>query len=143
MNKIFNPEDASEWLKQGKILIHPTEGVWGIGCDAFNQSAVEKVNILKQRDSSKSFILLAPSTQNALQYFHIPIPSPRVQLFRNDLIFVYIYDWNCAASYNINSNLAQETMPSNNFKNWTYVYLLLNLLLFKLVGIGSCFKNFG
>ena len=58
LNKIFNPEDASEWLKQGKILIHPTEGVWGIGCDAFNQSAVEKVNILKQRDSSKSFILI-------------------------------------------------------------------------------------
>ena len=69
MKKFFNPQDAAEWLNQGKILLHPTEGVWGIGCDAFNQSAVEKVNMLKQRDSSKSFILLAPSTQKALQYF--------------------------------------------------------------------------
>ena len=41
LNKIFNPQDAAEWLNHGKILIHPTEGVWGIGCDAFNQSAVE------------------------------------------------------------------------------------------------------
>ena len=82
MNKIFNPEDAAEWLNQGKILIHPTEGVWGIGCDAFNQSAVEKVNILKQRDSSKSFILLAPSTQKALQYFQ-PLSEQQNEFVRS------------------------------------------------------------
>tara|TARA_B100000214_G_scaffold29781_1_gene19312 strand:+ start:396 stop:953 length:558 start_codon:yes stop_codon:yes gene_type:complete len=82
LNKIFNPEDAAEWLNQGKILIHPTEGVWGIGCDAFNQSAVEKVNILKQRDSSKSFILLAPSTQKALQYFK-PLSEQQNEFVRN------------------------------------------------------------
>tara|TARA_B100001113_G_scaffold244988_1_gene201584 strand:- start:1156 stop:1713 length:558 start_codon:yes stop_codon:yes gene_type:complete len=69
LNKILNPEDATKWLNQGKILIHPTEGVWGIGCDAFNPSAVEKINILKQRDSFKNFILLASSMKKALQYF--------------------------------------------------------------------------
>ena len=69
MNKFLNPEDATKWLNQGKILIHPTEGVWGIGCDAFNSLAVEKVNTLKQRDPSKGLILLASSMQNALQYF--------------------------------------------------------------------------
>ena len=82
MNKIFNPQDAAEWLNQGKILIHPTEGVWGIGCDAFNQLAVEKVNILKQRDTSKSFILLAPSTQKALQYFQ-PLSAQQNEFVKN------------------------------------------------------------
>ena len=31
--------DASEWLKKGNILIHPNEGVWGIGCDALNKKS--------------------------------------------------------------------------------------------------------
>tara|TARA_B100001113_G_C20976176_1_gene564024 strand:+ start:158 stop:715 length:558 start_codon:yes stop_codon:yes gene_type:complete len=82
LKKIFNPQEAAEWLDQGKILVHPTEGVWGIGCDAFNQSAVEKVNILKQRDSSKSFILLAPSTQKALQYFR-PLSDKQNEFIKN------------------------------------------------------------
>ena len=56
MIKFDNPEDATNWLVQGKILIHPTEGVWGIGCDAFNQSAVKKINFLKRRQASKSLL---------------------------------------------------------------------------------------
>ena len=83
MNKIFNPQDAAEWLNHGKILIHPTEGVWGIGCDAFNKSAVEKVNILKQRDPSKSFILLAPSTEKALQYLQ-PLSEQQIEFVSNN-----------------------------------------------------------
>ena len=83
LNKILNAQDAAEWLNQGKILIHPTEGVWGIGCDAFNQSAVEKVNILKQRDPSKNFILLAPSTQKALQYFQ-PLNKQQIEFVSNN-----------------------------------------------------------
>ena len=83
LNKILNAQDAAEWLNHGKILIHPTEGVWGIGCDAFNQSAVEKVNILKQRDPSKNFILLAPSTQKALQYFQ-PLSKQQIEFVSNN-----------------------------------------------------------
>ncbi|MGY8808215.1 MAG: Sua5/YciO/YrdC/YwlC family protein, partial [Gammaproteobacteria bacterium] len=44
MNKFNSAEEAIDWLKQGKILLHPTEGVWGIGCDAFNATAVNKIN---------------------------------------------------------------------------------------------------
>jgi L-threonylcarbamoyladenylate synthase len=51
LNKFNFAEDAIDWLKQGKILLHPTEGVWGIGCDAFNASAVNKINALKQREA--------------------------------------------------------------------------------------------
>mgnify|MGYP000004222178 FL=1 len=82
MNKFLNPEDATKWLNQGKILIHPTEGVWGIGCDAFNPLAVEKVNTLKQRDPSKGLILLASSMQNALQYFQ-PLSEQQNEFVRD------------------------------------------------------------
>jgi len=63
------PLEASNWLKNGKILIHPTEGVWGLGCDAKNVQACKKINTLKQRDENKKFIILAPSLENALDYF--------------------------------------------------------------------------
>ncbi len=69
MKKFIAPEDASNWLKDGKILIHPTEGIWGIGCDAFNKTAVSKIVKLKKRSHSKSFILLARSKDQAINYF--------------------------------------------------------------------------
>tara|TARA_B100000676_G_scaffold106343_1_gene106341 strand:- start:5137 stop:5694 length:558 start_codon:yes stop_codon:yes gene_type:complete len=82
LNKIFNPIDAVKWLKHGKILVHPTEGVWGIGCDAFNHLAVDKINTLKQRDPSKRFILLAPSVKNALKYFQ-PLSNEQIEYVMN------------------------------------------------------------
>jgi L-threonylcarbamoyladenylate synthase len=69
LKKFIAAEDASDWLKDGKILIHPTEGIWGIGCAAFNKAAVNKIVNLKQRSRSKSFILLARSAAEAINYF--------------------------------------------------------------------------
>jgi L-threonylcarbamoyladenylate synthase len=45
-------------LKNGKIMIYPTETVYGIGCDAFNEAAVNKIFEIKKRPLSKSLILL-------------------------------------------------------------------------------------
>jgi L-threonylcarbamoyladenylate synthase len=78
LNKFNNPSEASDWLKQGKILIHPTEGVWGIGCDAFNVAAVHKINALKQREISKSLIVLAPTIDDSLKYFQ-PLSEKQIQ----------------------------------------------------------------
>ena len=66
MKEFSSPAEASNWLKEGKILIHPTEGVWGIGCDALNINACEKISFLKQRSNNKNFILLAPSISFAI-----------------------------------------------------------------------------
>ena len=62
MNK--NSLDISSsisWLESGKILIHPTESIWGLGCDAFNELAIEKIFSIKKREHNKSFILLCKS----------------------------------------------------------------------------------
>lgn len=45
-------------LKQGGIILYPTDTVWGIGCDATNANAVKKVYKLKQREDSKALICL-------------------------------------------------------------------------------------
>ena len=59
-----------EWLKNEKILIHPTEGVWGIGCDAFCKSAVDQIYLLKKRDRSKPLIVLINSLESFQNFLH-------------------------------------------------------------------------
>lgn len=49
---------AFNTLKSGGIILYPTDTVWGIGCDATNPAAVDKIYRLKQRDDSKSMIVL-------------------------------------------------------------------------------------
>ncbi|NLC50382.1 MAG: threonylcarbamoyl-AMP synthase [Bacteroidales bacterium] len=49
---------AIEVLKEGGIILYPTDTIWGIGCDATNEEAVEKLYAIKQRDKSKSMLIL-------------------------------------------------------------------------------------
>ena len=50
--------NAYEIIKNGGIILYPTDTVWGIGCDATNSEAVDKVYKLKQREETKSMICL-------------------------------------------------------------------------------------
>lgn len=49
---------AVDVLKNGGLILYPTDTIWGIGCDATNAVAVEKIYKLKQRTDSKSMIVL-------------------------------------------------------------------------------------
>jgi L-threonylcarbamoyladenylate synthase len=59
-------EQAVQVVQQGGILVYPTEGVYGIGCDYRNQQAVEQLLKLKQRPVSKGLILIASHVQQIL-----------------------------------------------------------------------------
>lgn len=48
-------------LKDGGIILYPTDTVWGIGCDACNANAVAKIFALKKRQEAKSMIILVSS----------------------------------------------------------------------------------
>ncbi len=50
--------NALEALKKGGLILYPTDTVWGIGCDATNSKAVQKIYKLKQREDSKALICL-------------------------------------------------------------------------------------
>jgi L-threonylcarbamoyladenylate synthase len=52
-------ESAAKVLSQGGVIAYPTEGVWGLGCDPFNESAVFRILALKQRPAAKGLILAA------------------------------------------------------------------------------------
>lgn len=51
-------ENCISVLKEGGLILYPTDTVWGIGCDATNETAVKKVYALKNREDSKALISL-------------------------------------------------------------------------------------
>ncbi|MBO9573071.1 MAG: Sua5/YciO/YrdC/YwlC family protein, partial [Chitinophagaceae bacterium] len=55
-------------LKQGGIILYPTDTVWGIGCDATNAEAVQKIFTLKDRADTKSMIVLVADEKDILKY---------------------------------------------------------------------------
>ncbi len=55
----FSIRHAVHIIKQGGIIAYPTDTIYGLGCDPYNQAAVEKINAIKQRPLNKQFILLA------------------------------------------------------------------------------------
>src|SRR5690606_5676725 len=61
--------EAYEVIKNGGIILYPTDTVWGIGCDATNEDAVRKIYALKQREESKSMICLVNGDRLLYQVF--------------------------------------------------------------------------
>ncbi len=62
--------NAFEVIKNGGIILYPTDTVWGIGCDATNSEAVKKIFALKKRAESKSMIALVNGDRMLYQVFN-------------------------------------------------------------------------
>ena len=61
-------ENSFRHLERGNIILYPTDTVWGIGCDATNPVAVQKIYSLKQREDSKALICLVDSVEMLSSY---------------------------------------------------------------------------
>jgi len=72
-------EKALETLQSGGIILYPTDTIWGVGCDATNPEAVEKVYQLKGRAKDKSLIILLEN-DNRLSSYVQDIPEVAYQL---------------------------------------------------------------
>lgn len=82
---------ALEVLRNGGVILYPTDTVWGIGCDATNPEAVAKVYQIKNRPDSKSLVLLASDLDMVCRYVR-EIPEMAVQLVEvNDKPMTIIY----------------------------------------------------
>jgi L-threonylcarbamoyladenylate synthase len=54
-------QNALKTLKEGGVILYPTDTIWGLGCDATNDEAVEKIYRIKSRNDNKSFVVLVDS----------------------------------------------------------------------------------
>lgn len=84
-------QQALEVLRNGGIILYPTDTVWGIGCDATNPEAVAKIYVIKRREDSKSLVLLASDMDMICRYVR-EVPEMAIQLVEvNDKPMTIIY----------------------------------------------------
>ncbi|MBS1526232.1 MAG: threonylcarbamoyl-AMP synthase [Bacteroidetes bacterium] len=67
-------EKALKVVREGGIILYPTDTIWGIGCDATNTDAIKRIYTLKQRDEAKSMIILL-DTENKLESYISEVPA--------------------------------------------------------------------
>ncbi|MDD2329764.1 MAG: L-threonylcarbamoyladenylate synthase [Bacteroidales bacterium] len=86
-------EKAGEILRTGGTILYPTDTVWGIGCDACNEKAVQKVTEIKNRPAVKNYIVLAADLNMVSRYVE-RIPSMAEELLEvADKPLTIIYPW--------------------------------------------------
>jgi len=66
-------------LREGGVILYPTDTIWGLGCDATNQAAVEKIYRIKERHESKSLIVLVNS-DTMLERYVREVPYAAAQI---------------------------------------------------------------
>ena len=63
---------ACEVLKNGGIILYPTDTIWGIGCDATNELAVKRIYELKHREDNKAMLVLLDDVGKLASYVEVP-----------------------------------------------------------------------
>ncbi|SCX89429.1 L-threonylcarbamoyladenylate synthase [Nonlabens sp. Hel1_33_55] len=85
-------QEAVNQLKRGNTILYPTDTIYGIGCDATNYEAVEKIYEIKERDPSKSLLILVDSFPMLDQYIEeVPDMAWEVLKVNKDPLTI-IYD---------------------------------------------------
>ena len=97
-------EKCISLLKEGKVILYPTDTVWGIGCDATNEEALSRIYRIKQRNEKKSMIILLDAMQR------LPMYVKKIPLIAWDLLAhvtrptTFIYQ----SAYNLPQKLIHE-----------------------------------
>jgi L-threonylcarbamoyladenylate synthase len=91
MNFDNDIEEALAVLQSGGIILYPTDTVWGIGCDATNDTAVAKIYALKKRSDEKSMIVLLADENEIPKYITQPNPKifDYIKGIHNPTTFIY------------------------------------------------------
>ena len=110
-------KNSLKTLKNKDVLLYPTDTVWGIGCDATSEDAVNKIFKLKQRSESKSLIILVNNFEMLCKY--IPKISEEVKnLLRNSIkptTIIYNNPIGLAKNVVADDNTVAIRIPKNDF----------------------------
>ncbi|MGC9151897.1 MAG: L-threonylcarbamoyladenylate synthase [Microbacter sp.] len=89
-----------EVLRSGGVILYPTDTVWGLGCDAGNEKAVQRIFELKKRADNKALLLLVDSF-GRLQSYVESIPDlafDLIEMSEKPLTIIYSQGKNLAAN---------------------------------------------
>ncbi len=91
MNLKEEINNSVECLKAGKLLLYPTDTIWGIGCDATSSKSIQRIYKLKGRNENKGMIVLLDSTEKLERYIKKvpPIAYDLILNAKSPLTIVY------------------------------------------------------
>lgn len=115
MNTEIN--NALKTLKAGGLILYPTDTVWGIGCDAQNSDAVNRIFKLKQRLDSKALICLVADDRMLKKYVK-KIPEAAFDIFdvsNNPITIVYDDAQNLSENLTAKDNTIAIRIPDDDF----------------------------
>lgn len=72
MNFTEDVENCLKVLQSGGVILYPTDTIWGLGCDATNEDAVQKIYNIKRRQETKTMIVLLADERDIFQYVAQP-----------------------------------------------------------------------
>lgn len=113
-------EKTLEILKNGGLILYPTDTVWGIGCDATNPDAVKKIYELKQREDSKSLICLVVD-ERMLKNYVAEIPKVAldiIEVANKPTTIVYDKAKNLASNLIAKDATVAFRIPDDEFCYW-------------------------
>ena len=118
-NKTMQNEinNATTILKQGGLILYPTDTVWGIGCDALNAEAVSKIFKLKQRSDSKALICLVADDRMLKKYVK-EIPEAAysiIDVSEEPITIIYDNPQNLAYNLMAEDNTIAIRIPNDDF----------------------------
>lgn len=88
----YEHEHILTTLRNGGSILYPTDTIWGIGCDATNAEAVERVFEIKNRPGHKALVLLVADTEMLRQYIEVLHPRLETLMLFNKRPLTIIYD---------------------------------------------------
>jgi len=108
---------AVEILKAGGTILYPTDTIWGIGCDATNETAVKKIFEIKKREESKSLIVLIDAAEKLNKYVKdVPaVAWDLVEFSEKPLTIVYAGAVNMAKNLLSNDGTVAIRVVKNDF----------------------------
>ena len=84
-------DEAVKILREGGVILYPTDTVWGLGCDATNPKAVEKIYAIKRREDRNSLVMLVDGPDMLSRYIR-EVPEIAWQILEiNDKPLTIIY----------------------------------------------------
>ena len=110
-------QKASEVLRKGGVILYPTDTVWGLGCDATNMAAAEKIYSLKGETEQKSLIILVESFEDLKKYVSM-IPDTVIDLtemIKEPITVVYRGAMNLASNVMSPERTIAVRIPEDDF----------------------------
>jgi len=94
-------------LKAGKTILYPTDTIWGVGCDATNSKACDRVYEVKHRPATKSLIILVDTAERLKDYV-VDVPAIAYDLIAHStspLSIIYAQGKNLAKNVSVDKSV--------------------------------------